>query len=324
MSLIDRLRAKQGVIEPIGLLLLVAGLVAATIIGALAQRAWGFGWAIFATCVIALIAISVNLFLPTRFRREPPVSEDDLLAIAEAAVEDHAIEKEERELIEAVLELADTVVREIMTPRPDMVTLDASDTLREAADAVIEGGYSRLPVIGDDVDDVVGIVYAKDLLRAERSGSADAAVTTLMRPAVFVPETKRAHEQLQQMQESKFHVAIVVDEYGGTAGLVTLEDIIEEVLGEIVDEHDHEEPMLTQLSAGAIRVHGRMPVDELNDLIDADLPDDDWDTVGGLIFNALGRVPDVGESYEIDGYNLQVEQVEGRRITSVRVGRVSF
>ena len=251
--------------------------------------------------------------------RAPVVSEDELIALTEAAVESDAIEQGERDLIESVLELAETVAREVMVPRTDMVTVAASTTIAEVVELAIEKGMSRLPVCGEGIDDVVGVVLVKDLARVERAGHGDRPVRSSMRRPSFVPETKRVDELLREMQTVGRHMAIVIDEYGGTAGLVTLEDVVEELVGEIVDEYDHEEPLLEPLAGGEALVHGRMPIDQLNSVVEADLPDDNWDTVGGLIFNTLGHVPDVGESVEVGGLLLRVERLQGRRITRVRL-----
>lgn len=249
----------------------------------------------------------------------PAVSEDELMALTEAAVESDAIEAGERDLIESALALGDTVVREVMVPRTDMVHAPASVTVAEALELAIDRGLSRLPVSGADIDDIVGLALLKDLARAERSGQGARPVRASMRRAVFVPETKRVGELLQEMRTARVHLAVVVDEYGGTAGLVTLEDLVEELVGEIEDEFDRPEPMLEPLAGGEALVHGRMPVDQLNHLMGADLPDDDWDTVGGFIFNTLGRVPEVGETVEAGHLRLRVERMQGRRITRVRL-----
>lgn len=258
-----------------------------------------------------------------RLRRAPApaVSEDELMALTEAAVESDAIEAGERDMIESALALGDTVVREVMVPRTDMVHAGASMTVAEALELAIDRGLSRLPVSGEDLDDIVGLALLKDLARAERSGQGSQPVSASMRRAVFVPETKRVGELLQEMRTAGGHLAVVVDEYGGTAGLVTLEDLVEELVGEIVDEFDPQEPMLEPLAGGEALVHGRMPVDQLNHLMGADLPDDDWDTVGGFIFNTLGHVPDVGATVESDELRLRVERMQGRRITRVRLTR---
>jgi len=244
------------------------------------------------------------------------VSEDELIALTEEAAAGDEIEDQEREMIESVFALGDTVVREVMVPRTDMLTVTSQVTVSAALDFALSHGLSRVPITGHDIDDIVGVGFVKDLVRSERS-TGEGAIVALMRRARFVPETKHAHELLREMQAGEHHLAIVVDEYGGTAGLVTLEDLIEELVGEIVDEYDHEEPIWETLVGGDVRVHGRMPVDQLNHLVGADLPEGDWDTVGGLIFDNLGRVPEVGEGIESGGVRLVVERMEGRRITRV-------
>jgi Mg2+/Co2+ transporter CorC len=232
-------------------------------------------------------------------------------------------ELQERAMLDSILDFGGTVAREVMVPRPEMVTVEA----QFRADAVIEimllNGYSRLPACGGNIDDVVGLVYAKDLMRAERDGLQDRPVSEMLRPAVFVPETKRLPELLREMQQHQFHMAIVVDEYGGTAGLVTLEDIIEELVGEIVDEYDVEDPMIEPLPGGDALVRGRTSVAELNDLLQADLPEGDWDTVGGLLYSRLSHVPVEGETVEIGDWRLTAQRVQGRRISRVRLSRQS-
>ena len=249
------------------------------------------------------------------------MSEDELIALTDAAAEADTIEDAERDMIASALALDRTVVREVMAPRADMVTVDATSTVTAALEIAISRGLSRLPVCRHDIDDIVGVVLLKDLARTERSGGGEGPVLESMRHAMFVPETKRVDQLLKEMRTAGGHLAVVVDEYGGTAGLVTLEDLVEELVGEIVDEFDRPEPLLEPLAGGEALVHGRMPVDQLNTLVGAALPDDDWDTVGGLIFGTLGHVPEVGETVEVDGLKLQVEHMQGRRITRVRLTR---
>jgi CBS domain containing-hemolysin-like protein len=251
---------------------------------------------------------------------ESAISEEELLAVADRALESQAIDEEEHELVESVIAFGDTLVREVMVPRPDMVTVRSDATITEAIEVAVRSGRSRVPVQGTGTDDLVGVVHAKDLMRAQFDGRGDDPVTGLARPTHDVPETKQADDLLRQMQAERFHLAVVVDEYGGTAGLVTMEDLLEEVFGEIVDEFDSEEPLATPLADGAMLVHGRMPVDELDEQLGDVLPDGDWDTVGGLLFDALGHVPEVGEGVELAGRRFDVEQVVGRRITRVRIG----
>ncbi len=270
----------------------------------------------------ALIGLT-NVLLPGKGIKGGPfqVSEHELLALMEAAVEAETIEAGEQVLIESVIEFGDTIVREVMVPRTDMVTIPSDMRVGDAIEVAILNGYSRIPVTGESIDDVVGIAYAKDLMRAERDGKEDSEISTVLRPARVVPESKRVAELLPEMQADTFHMAIVVDEYGGTAGLVTLEDLIEELVGEIVDEFDVEEPMVEPLAGGGVRVNARMAIDEVNDLLSAALPEGDWDSVGGLIFHLLGHVPVEGERVQCEGFELQAQRVKGRRIGRVRIVR---
>ncbi len=266
----------------------------------------------------ALLAIA-SLFLPEVSGRVSVVaSDDELLAFAKAAVESEVIEQSERKMIESVIDLGDTLVREVMTPRPDIISLSAMATIDEAIDVAIEHGFSRLPITNEGVDDIVGVVHVKHLVGVQRSFGGAELVSGHMSAPTYIPESKPGDDLLRDMQASQVHLAIVIDEYGGTAGLVTLEDLIEELIGEIVDEFDNESPVLETIFGG-VRVHGRMPVDELNDIIEGELPTGDWDTVGGLIFNTLGHVPVEGEVLEVAGLRMTVDGIHERRITSVQI-----
>jgi CBS domain containing-hemolysin-like protein len=247
------------------------------------------------------------------------VTESELLAMADVAVEGDVIETEERALIHSIIEFGDTVVREVMVPRPDMVTIGVDETVEAVLERALEVGYSRMPVVEQQVDDVVGIAYTKDMIRALRAGQGADPVRTHLRTAHFVPETKRVSDLMREMQADQFHQAVVVNEYGGTAGLVTLEDLIEELVGEIVDEFDVEEVAVEELGSGELSVSARLPIDEVNELTDASLPEGAWDTVGGLVFDLLGHVPDAGESVTVDGLRLVADRVNGRRIERVRI-----
>jgi CBS domain containing-hemolysin-like protein len=260
-----------------------------------------------------------NSLMRPHKRESGGMRESELLAMADVAMEEDVIEHQERQLIHSIIGFGDTIAREVMVPRPDMRTVEAGLPVSQALGVAIAEGFSRLPVHGGNLDDVMGIAFAKDLIRAEREGHGDRPVRDFVRPAQFVPETKRVSQLMREMQERKFHQAIVVDEYGGTAGLVTLEDLIEELVGEIVDEYDVEEPPVQHLGDGAVSVTARLAVDELNELLDSELPEGDWDTVGGLLFNALGRVPVEGESVDVDGVRLVAEKVQGHRIGRIRV-----
>jgi CBS domain containing-hemolysin-like protein len=201
-----------------------------------------------------------------------------------------------------------------------MTVMDADAPVDAAIATVLARGVSRVPAVGDGgIDDVVGILHSRDLMKASIEGLGSMPCRSLMREAHYVPETKRVAELLPEMQAEKFHMAVVIDEYGSTAGLVTLEDLIEELVGEIVDEFDLEGPRVEPLPGGDVRVDARMPVDELNELLSLELPEGDWDTVGGLLFSRLGHVPAEGEVLDVDGHSLRAERVVGRRIGRVRI-----
>ena len=264
-----------------------------------------------------------NIILPGKgLKAGPFVSEEEILALADQAVSADILEEEERELIEQVIEFGDTICREVMVPRPDMLAMADSLSVAEVLDAALAAGRSRVPVYGEGIDDITGIAYVKDLVRASRTGRDGVAVSRFSRRSYFVPETKRISELLSEMKVRKAHMAIVIDEYGGTAGLVTLEDLIEELVGEIVDEFDHEDAMVERLPGGDLRVQARMSIDEVSSLLGVDLPEGDWDTIGGLMFHLLGHVPFEGESATEGEFRLRAEQVKGRRIGMVRIERL--
>jgi magnesium and cobalt exporter, CNNM family len=265
-----------------------------------------------------------NLLLPGKGLKEGPfVSEQELLGIVGAAADDDVIEHEERQLIESIIEFGDTVVREVMVPRPDMLIAANDATVTGALDLAIANGVSRLPVYGSDGDDIAGLAYTKDLIRVEREGRGDEPVLDLARTVRFVPENMPVSRLMREMQRDKFHLAIVADEYGGIAGLVTLEDCLEELVGEIVDEYDVEDVDIQRLPNGDFLVDGGTPVEDINELLDLSLPNEDWDTVGGFIFGTLEHVPEVGESVVHDGWRFNVEEIDGRRVRRVRITYVS-
>jgi CBS domain containing-hemolysin-like protein len=267
----------------------------------------------------ALIGLT-NVLLPGKGLKQGPfVSEQELLGIVEAAAEDAVIEREERELIESIIEFGDTVAREVMVPRPDMVTIPHDATVSGALDIAIEHGFSRLPVMGEGEDDVVGLAHTKDLMRAEREGRRDEPAAAVAREARFIPENKPLNRLMREMQAEKFHLAIVVDEYGDIAGMVTLEDCLEELVGEIVDEFDREDMEVVRLTDGSYIVDGGMSISDLNELLEIDLPDEDWDTVAGFVFSTLGHVPERGEAVSSNGWRFAAEQLDGRRIRRVRI-----
>jgi CBS domain containing-hemolysin-like protein len=273
----------------------------------------------------ALVALG-NRVTPGRAAVSTFTSEDQLLSMVDEATEQDVLEEDDRELIHSIFEFNDTVVREVMVPRTDMVTIDASATIGAAMGLFLSKGNSRVPVLAGEVDDVVGILYLRDVAKLvyERPINADSlTVGELARPAQFVPESMKADALLRQMQTESNHLAMVVDEYGGIAGLVTLEDLIEELVGDISDEYDRDVVEVEDLGDGRFRVNARLPVDELGELFDLDLDDDDVDSVGGLLAKTLGRLPEAGSVAATSGLVLTAERTEGRRkrISTVLVQR---
>jgi CBS domain containing-hemolysin-like protein len=270
----------------------------------------------------ALIGLTNIVVKGKGLEQGPFIGEQEFLGIVEAAAEEEIIEHEERELIESIIEFGDTVVREIMRPKPDIISVDAGSSIDDALDEAFEHGVSRVPVMREDEEgneDVLGIIYAKDLMRRIRSGEGALTVDSLVRPAIVIPENKPVAKLMREMQREHFHMAIVADEYGSIVGLVTLEDCLEELVGEIVDEHDDEDPLVRQLSNGESLVDAGMAISEFNDHFRLNLDDDEFDTVGGYLFGTLEHVPVVGESIQVDGWRIVVEALEGRRITEVRL-----
>jgi len=264
-----------------------------------------------------------NVIMPGRGLPEGPyITEQELRASAEVAQEEGQIEEGEVELIHSIFEFGDTIVREVMVPRPDVVAVEHDKAIRDVQAIVLTHGYSRVPVFREDLDDVVGIVYAKDVLKALHQGKHDAPLSELVREAHFIPETKKVAELLREMQKEKFHIALVTDEYGSVSGLVTLEDLLEELVGEIADEYDREEPVMAEVGEGVYRVSGKVPVDDVNELLDVELPDEEWDTVAGLVLDLFGRIPQEGETVAFQGLRFTAEEVRGRRIATVLIERV--
>ena len=261
-------------------------------------------------------------------------SREDLKTLTAVSESEDILEEEEREMIHGIFELESTVAREVMTPRTDMVYLDVNTELNDVLAIVTEKGHSRIPVYEENIDNIVGVLHVKDLLRCWYEYRQEVDLRDVLRPPLFVPETKRIDDLLQEFKSERTHMAIVLDEYGGTAGLVTIEDVLEEIVGEIQDEYDVEDRMTKELEDGSYEVDARIPIDEVNDLLEIDLPSEDSDSIGGFIVNYLGRVPQAGESFSYDGArssnadgndasnrNLQISVVESdeRRISLVRV-----
>lgn len=275
-----------------------------------------------------LLVILGNAVTPGKGYRDGPFqTESELRDLLDMAGESEVIEADEREMIHSVFELGDTVARAVMVPRTDMVVIEHDKTLRSAMSLFLRSGFSRIPVVGEDTDDILGLLYFKDVARRLNAAPEDARLpaTEVMRPMHFVPESKPVDDLLREMQRDQTHFAIVVDEYGGTAGLIAIEDIIEEIVGEIADEHDREAPGVEELEDGTLRVPASMDIDDLAELFDVTIDEDDVDTVGGLLTKVIGRVPIVGSSGTVAGLTLTAERMAGRRhrVASVIVHRVS-
>ena len=270
-----------------------------------------------------LLILLGNALTPGKGYREGPfASQAELRELVDLAEASDVIEDDERQMIHSVFELGDTFARELMVPRTDMVFIEQNKTLRQAISLALRSGFSRIPVVGENVDDIVGVLYLKDIVRRtfeHHESEQTERVASLMRPAFMVPDSRRADELLRDMQAAHVHIAVLVDEYGGTAGIVTIEDVVEEIVGEISDEYDTEVPEVERLAQGAYRVHARMHVEDFADLIGVvlDGEEEGVDTVGGLLAKRLGRVPIPGARITVEGWDLTAESSAGRRIGTV-------
>ena len=277
--------------------------------------------------VPGLLLILGGARAPGRGSREALDSEEELRGLVDLLEQRQVIEPGKRAMIHSVFELGDTIVREVMVPRTDIVFVERDKTLRQALSLALRSGFSRIPVVGENEDDVIGIAYLKDLVtRSQEEPDRESVdrVESVMRPATFVPESKPVDVLLRDMQQRRIHLAIVIDEYGGTAGLVTIEDLLEEIVGEITDEYDHEQPTVEWLAPGRARVTARLPVTDLEELFGVRIEAEDVETVGGLLAHALGRVPIAGSVATVAGLRLTAESLAGRRnrIGTVTVERV--
>lgn len=263
-----------------------------------------------------------NVLLPGKGLKQGPfVIQEEIRSLAEVGHEEGALEEHEKELIHSIFEFGDTVVREVMVPRPDIVAVEAGATLRAVQELVLKHGVSRIPVYREEIDRIEGVLYVKDVLRAFHQGREATPLLELCRKAHFVPESKPVADLLRQMQREKFHMALVTDEYGSVVGLVTLEDLLEELVGEIADEHDLDEPQIQPVSDGAYRASGRLPIAELNELLDIELPREEWDTVGGLMLGLLGAIPREGQTVSAGPLTFTAEKVKGLRVDTVLIRR---
>lgn len=263
-----------------------------------------------------LILIGNALTPGKGFAAGPFGTEAELRELVDLAEASSVIESDERAMIHSVFELGDTIVREVMVPRTDVVFIERHKTLRQAMSLFLRSGFSRVPVVGEDLDDIAGFLYLKDVSRRvfdRKDAESTEHVDTLMRPVLWVPDSKPADDLLREMQASRKHVAVVIDEYGGTAGLVTIEDILEEIVGEITDEFDQDEIGVERLTDGAVRVPSRFPIDDLDEIVGVEIVDDEIDSVGGLMAKVLGKVPIPGSEVEFEGLRFRAEEAKGRR-----------
>jgi len=283
---------------------------------------------LFAKIVSPLVALLVLLTKviskpfgidPTR---TPELSAAEIRLIVEQGSQQGVLEAEEEQMISAVMSLSDSKLHEVMVPRIDIVAIDQEATFDEAVEVVLKEGHSRTPLYRESVDHIVGILYAKDLLRLIAAGGTRPRLRDIMRPALFVPESQSVDDLLHELQRRKVHMAVVLDEYGGTAGLVTIEDLLEEIVGEIQDEFDEEEPMKVEIGPGEVILDGRADIDDLTELVEPALEledDEEYDTLGGFVYHRIGRVPVVGDAVVIEPFVITVIKVSGRRVGKVRV-----
>ncbi len=272
---------------------------------------------------ITLPALLIAQFLAKRFGIGPlfsphALTEEELLELVEASDESTGLMEDEKEMISSIMEFTDTVAREVMTPRTDIVAAEASATPQDIAKLIEQSGHTRIPIYQDNIDHIIGIVHAKDLLKALVDGSIQ-DIRSILRPALFIPENKDLHSLLSAFRSGKTQMAIVQDEYGGTSGLVTVEDVVEEIVGEIVDEYDIEIPTIQHVGDNAWLVHGRMHLEDVNDEIGSHFESEQFDTIGGYVFGLFGRQPNVSESVESNGWILTVTETDGRRIQRVHI-----
>jgi CBS domain containing-hemolysin-like protein len=271
-----------------------------------------------------LLDLPVAVFLKWWRRRHPEEASEaeDIVRLVEMEEAGRGIAEPERRMIRSIMEMEQTTVREVMVPRIDIVTANAEDGFAEVARLMVEKGYSRVPVYEDTIDNVTGVVYAKEVLKHLARGTCPARVREVARPAYFVPESKKVDELLTEMRQQRVSIAIVVDEYGGTAGLVTIEDLVEEIVGEIEDEFDVREQEIQLVTPTEAIVDARVGIDDLSEMFDLRIEKEDFDSVGGFIFNSLGRMPSVGDEVRVDGLVIRVLTVMGRRIKKVRVTKM--
>jgi CBS domain containing-hemolysin-like protein len=255
--------------------------------------------------------------------RGPFITEDELRLLVTVGEEEGVLEEEETEMIRSIFEFADTTVREVMVPRIDMVTLPSNATVNQAVDLAMQGGFSRIPVYEDAVgiDEILGILYTKDMLRQLREGHGSTSIRRLVRDAYCVPETKKLDDLLREIRQTRTHMAMVIDEYGSVAGLVTIEDLMEEIVGDIQDEYDHEEILYEQVNDNEYIINAKMSIYDFNELVGMHLDDTDYETLGGFVYAQLDKIPGVGDTISYENLTFTVLATRGRRILKIRVER---
>lgn len=276
--------------------------------------------------LIAIANLFIRVFGGEPMEKGPFITEEEIKTLVAVGEKEGVIEEEEREMIHSIFEFGDTMIKEVMVPRIDMISIENTASIKEVLDLIVKKGHSRIPTYEGTVDNVVGVIYAKDLLAYPSKDRLMAPIKDLMRPAYYVPETMKLDDLLRELRDRKTHMAIVVDEYGGTAGLVTIEDILEEIVGEIFDEYDLETAMIEQIDDNNIRVDARANLDEVNEIMGIDLPDTDCETIGGFVYNLIGKIPVTGEKVDFKVSSewkliFMVEKVVKRRISKILITR---
>ena len=269
--------------------------------------------------VLSMITNFLVRMMGGQVKRGPFVTEEELRLLLTVGEEGGVLEEEETEMIHSIFEFADTTVREVMVPRIDMVTLESDATVNDAVDIAMEGGFSRIPVFEESIDNIVGVLYTKDMLKQLREGHDNIPIRTLVRPAYFVPETKKLDDLLREIRQRRIHMVIVIDEYGSVAGLVTIEDLVEEIVGDIRDEYDREENLYEKISQYEYIVDAKLSIDEFNELMETELKNEDYDTLGGFLYAQLDKIPVPGDTITFENLTFTVMDTRGRRITKVRV-----
>lgn len=270
--------------------------------------------------VLNLLTNTLVRLLDGSKKEDHSITEEELRMLVNVGEEEGLIDQDEREMIDSIFEFDDTLVREVMVPRIDIIAINVAETLENAVSLVIKVGHSRIPVYEETVDNIIGVIYAKDFLQTYfEPNRAKVNLKKLMRPAYYVPESKKVRDLFAELRKEKVHMAIILDEYGGTAGLVTIEDVIEEIVGDIQDEYDQEEKVIESLSDGSLLVDARAPICDINEIMEIALPDDEFETISGLVFHNLGRLPYEGQELDIEGLHVKVERIIGRRIEKLRL-----